>query len=443
MAGSRTRIVVDDSALAARIGGRIRTARLSAGLTQQQLASGRYTKAYISALEKGHAKPSMAALDFIADRLGMPASGFLSEDTRWGRMEADLLLASGHWQEAAAAYDDRLASRPDRSGRADALLGRIEALCRLERGRDAVPLATEAVELLTVLGREPDALLATYWLAYAHAQAGNPTEARSLLLGLLDRCRDAALPTSADLRVRALMALGAVASDQEDHAAAVTYLEEARVLGAEQDDRRRASMLSLLATSRAEVGDMEGAIRAGLESLSLYRAIEGRLETALLQNNLAVAYLRIGNLARAAEYAADARQLHEADDDRRSLAYVLETEAQIALAAGDTDSALRLSRLAAGHATAAADERALSSALLTIARAHAAAGDTDAALEAYAVTVRALRVSGPLPRLRRALTDWADLLARYGRHREAFDLTREALRASGATNETLAPLHAR
>ncbi|MCY7418471.1 MAG: helix-turn-helix transcriptional regulator, partial [Chloroflexi bacterium] len=336
MAGSRTRIVVDDSALASRIGGRIRTARLAAGLTQQQLATGRYTKAYISALEQGHAKPSMAALDFIAGRLDMPASRFLAEDTRWGRVAADLLLASGRWREAADAYSDQLDRQPDRTGRADALLGLIEALCRLERGRDAVAPATEAVELLVALGRGSDALLAGYWLAYAHAQAGNPVEARSLLLSLLDRCRDTALATSDDLRTRVLMALAAVASDQDDHAAAVTYLEEARALAPEQDDRRRASMLSLLATSRAEVGDMEGAIRAGLESLSLYRAVEARLETALLQNNLALAYLRIGNLERAAGYAADARQVYEADDDRRSLAYVLETEAQIALATGDT-----------------------------------------------------------------------------------------------------------
>jgi len=442
MAGNRTRIVVDDSALASRIGGRIRTARLAAGLTQQQLATGRYTKAYISALEKGHAKPSMAALDFIAGRLDMPASRFLAEDTRWGRVEADLLLASGRWLEAADAYSDQLDLQPDRTGRADALLGHIEALCRLERGRDAVAPATEAVELLVALGRGSDALLAGYWLAYAHAQAGNPIEARSLLLSLLDRCRDTALATSDDLRTRVLMALAAVASDQEDHAAAVTYLEEARALAPEGDDRRRASMLSLLATSRAEVGDMEGAIRAGLESLSLFRAIEARLETALLQNNLALAYLRIGNLERAAGYAADARRLHEADDDRRSLAYVLETEAQIALATGDTTSALGLARRALGHATETADQRARSSALLTIARAHAAADDMDAALEAYAVTAESLRASGPLPRLRRALTEWADLLARLGRHREAFDLTREALQPASLPT-AMAPLLAR
>ena len=42
-----------DRELARRIGQRIREARHRAGLTQQQLAGERYTKAYVSALETG------------------------------------------------------------------------------------------------------------------------------------------------------------------------------------------------------------------------------------------------------------------------------------------------------------------------------------------------------------------------------------------------------
>src|SRR6478735_8458416 len=104
MAGTRTRIVVDDSVLASRIGARIRAARLAAAMTQQQLAAGRYTKAYISALEKGHAKPSMAALNFISQRLGLPASRFLADaNSSWDRLSADLALASGDWLGAADA----------------------------------------------------------------------------------------------------------------------------------------------------------------------------------------------------------------------------------------------------------------------------------------------------------------------------------------------------
>ena len=59
---TRRRATVDDTPLARSIGARIRQARLRAGLTQQQLAGERYTKSYVSALENGSSKPSMAGL---------------------------------------------------------------------------------------------------------------------------------------------------------------------------------------------------------------------------------------------------------------------------------------------------------------------------------------------------------------------------------------------
>src|SRR5918999_5510526 len=93
---TRRRVVVDDSPLAHAIGTRIRRARTAAGLTQQQLAGERYTKAYISALENGLAKPSMAALNFLAPRLGSTASALLADpNPAWARVEADLGLPAG------------------------------------------------------------------------------------------------------------------------------------------------------------------------------------------------------------------------------------------------------------------------------------------------------------------------------------------------------------
>src|SRR5690554_2669691 len=91
-----------DRELARRIGQRIREARLRAGLTQQQLAGDRYTKAYISALETGFARPSMVALTYICERLGMPASHFIDESHPvWTRLEVDMRLAAGDCAAAA------------------------------------------------------------------------------------------------------------------------------------------------------------------------------------------------------------------------------------------------------------------------------------------------------------------------------------------------------
>ena len=88
------------------MGERIRQARTRAGLTQAQLAEGRYTSAYISALERGLAKPSMASLTFLSERLGVSVRDLVAEEQPSASLlEADLLLASGQYNEALDRYD--------------------------------------------------------------------------------------------------------------------------------------------------------------------------------------------------------------------------------------------------------------------------------------------------------------------------------------------------
>ena len=70
-------LAVEDRDIAIAVGQRIRNIRIGLGLTQSQVAGDRYTKAYISALENGLAKPSLAALVFIARRFAVPPSYFL------------------------------------------------------------------------------------------------------------------------------------------------------------------------------------------------------------------------------------------------------------------------------------------------------------------------------------------------------------------------------
>src|SRR6187549_3585590 len=153
------------SPLAIRIGGRLKTARLKAGLTQQQLAGDRYTKAYVSALENALIKPSMVALDYLAGRLGTTASRLMAdEEPAWNRLDVDLKLAAGDWQGALDGYAALLETTTDSEQRAELLRAEAEALARLDRGTEAIAAAGEAVEIFERAGRELDAALAGYWL---------------------------------------------------------------------------------------------------------------------------------------------------------------------------------------------------------------------------------------------------------------------------------------
>lgn len=417
-----------DADLAGRIGERIREARVKAGLTQQKLAEGRYTKAYISALEKGHAKPSMAALNFLADRLGLPAAHFLSgRTTERPRLEADLLLASGRWQEAIDVYDELLEAPIDQQSRAEMLRGQAEALCRLGRGLEAIRPATEAFEAFRALKRDHDAVLAGYWLANAHYLAENSAEARSILRMVLDLVRADGSTVDPDLRIRLLTGASNVETWDGNYEAAIAYLEEARGISTDMDDRRRAGFLAALASAYYDTGDLEGAVRAGNQSLALFRAAEAKHESALIENNLANAYLALGNLSRARELVDGARRQHARTGDDRQMPTILDTEARIELAAGNLDAAIKLADDATRAAEAVDNQKALTDAQVTLARSAVKAGKPALANELFERAANALREHGPRSRLAEVLGEWADLVAETGDHQRAYELTREAL----------------
>ena len=430
----RTRIAATDLEhdaaleLARRVGERIRLARRRAGMTQAQLAGDRYTKAYISALETGITRPSMVALNYVAERLGLPASHFLGDaHPVWTRLEVDMRLAAGDWSGAVEGYRAVLDGSLNDMSRAEALRGLAEAEARLDHGRDAIAAAAEAVRLFNDLGRVTDAALARYWLAYGTYLTDNEADARSQLQALLVLVRGG-LRVEPDFEMRLLTALAAVESRVGEHARSLAYLEEARGLADDLDDRRRANFLFNLAISYRESGDVEGAIRVGQQGLALYRAAGAPFESATIENDLALAYLATGNLQRATELASEAHAQFEAAGDDRFLAAVLDTEAQIALAGGKHDRALALASRSHRLARDTANRLAEFAALLTAARIQRAKGDREAAEQRYAAAADLARAGSGHGRLRELLGEWADLRAEAGDYQGAYTLTAEAVK---------------
>ncbi|MGZ6273323.1 MAG: helix-turn-helix domain-containing protein [Candidatus Limnocylindrales bacterium] len=427
---SKTRPRVDDSPLARQIGERLRRTRLAAGLTQQQLAEGRYTKAYVSALENGLSRPSMAALNFFSNRLAIPASKLINDEpAAWARLEADLALASGRWDDAIAAYRDLLESTVTREARAELMSGLAEALIREGKGREATPFAAEAARIFHAANREAEAALSEYWLAAAHYLQENGAESKALLQSLLSRVR-AGLRVEPDFELRLVMALSSNESREDNHVAALAYLEEVRGLADSLDDRRRANYLHDLAYSYRETGDFEAAVRSGIASLELFRRVEADRDTANLENDLALSYLALGNTVKATELATSSRDRLESLGDDWLLSHVLDTQARIALASGAGERAAAAAQEALVVAERASNLKASVDALLTLARAKASLGENAAALEANGRAGELARQLGNASLTRKALREWADALAAAGQHEQAFAVMREALAAS-------------
>ncbi len=424
---SRTRPRIDDTPLAREMGERLKKARLSAGLTQQQLAEGRYTKAYISALENGLSRPSMAALNYLSGRLSITASKLLNDQpAAWARLEADLALACGRWDDAVTAYGELLGSATSKATRAELLAGLAEALYRHGKGSEAATAAAEAAQIFHKANREHEAALAEYWLSAAQYQLENTVEAKALLHSILARVR-AGLLVEPDFHLRLIMALAATESRDGNHAVALAYLDEVRAVADGLDDRRRATYLHDLAYSYRQTGDFEAAVRSGIASLELFRKVESERETATLENDLALSYLALGNTTRAAEMITSARATLVRLHDEWTLSHILDTQAQIALARGAADEAATVAAAAIEHAERTRNSKAVVNSLLTLGHAQTSLGDSDAALAAYERAGTMARELGSPALVRKALREWADALARAGKHEQAFTVMRDAL----------------
>src|SRR5438093_5467367 len=145
-----------------RLGERLRQLRVAAGMTQSELAGERFSKEYVSQIERGKTRPTGETIAWLASRLdvdpGYLANG-VSTDKR-GRVEATLTraeaLAEAHRYEEAVAEFEQI--RPDvaatGAGELEARLLSGEAWARMHMGqlREALDLLARA---RTVTQHEP------------------------------------------------------------------------------------------------------------------------------------------------------------------------------------------------------------------------------------------------------------------------------------------------
>lgn len=347
-------------------------------------------------------------------------------------------LASGDWSAALDAYWALLQRTAGDRERAELLRGMAEALCRLSRGVDAIGPAKESVDLFESCGSAVDEVYAAYWVGYAQYLMDDVGQARATFARLLGRVRSG-IDVHADFEVRLLTAAALVETWDGRDESAFAYMQEARPLVDRLEASRRAAYLMGLARMYQAAGDLEAALLAASDSLSLFCDLDSQADVALLENQLATIYLELGNTTRAEAHVLSARNRAEKADATRLLAHITDTEAQIALARGDLAAALGLVEQALRRADRASNDPARVAALVTRARIELGRGSVRRACASFEEAAAVLRARGPRGRLRQILAQWADILAQAGQHSRANELYREAL---GLGSESLTGLGA-
>src|SRR5215471_9319215 len=349
-----------------RLGERVRQLRVAAGLTQSELAGDRFSKEYVSQIERGKTRPTRETIEWLASRLGVDP-GFLANgvatDER-GRLEAALaraeaLIEAVRNDEAAVEYEllvpaARATGLPELAVRA--LLGAGRTQMRLGALRPALDLLNEArglaessgfsdlerADVLHALGicryqlNSVQTSLALLNEALALAErSGLPCDSlRSSILSWRSRCwrRQRDYEAAREDIERALelaeaandpRTIGAayfqasLVADREGHwVLARNYAERARAAYEELADRVHVGQLTnnlgglnfLLGKTDEAIGLLKEAFGIALDT--------GRdADAAQAVSSLAQIHLRTGNVTLAEEQARHALELLDGHDD--------------------------------------------------------------------------------------------------------------------------------
>ena len=349
-----------------RLGERVRQLRVGAGLTQSELAGDRFSKEYVSQIERGKTRPTAETIEWLAGRLGVDA-GFLANgvgtDDR-ARVEsaltrAETLLEVPRNEEAAEEFETLIAAArttalPDLEVRA--LLGagraqmRIGGLHRaLEHLNEARGLAeaesfsdVERAEVVFALGvcrYQLNSVLTAIGLlneALALAERSRlPSDSlRSNILSWRSRCwrrqrdyeaaredveralqlaEDAADPAT----IGAAYFQASLVADREGHwVLARTYAERARAAYEELSDKVFVGQLTNnLGGLNFLLGKTDEAVALLKEAFGIALETGRDGDAARAVSSLAQIHLRTGNVDQAEEQARHALQLLDGRED--------------------------------------------------------------------------------------------------------------------------------
>lgn len=411
----------------ARIGQRIRRARLERNLTQGELARGIFSVSYISAVERGQIRPSLVALEQLAVRLQVHVAELLSNEHD---AEIDAALAAGEgW--ALTADQTR--------GEATSRLREAQSFIRLGRVELAIPILREMID------QNPaprDLALAHSYLATIYIAQEQLEAARLELLEVLSLAEQSG---DRDLLERSRYELGQVYTwlsqpllALECHRACYDACQR----GIVRDLSFKLDVLSALGQEYLALDAYNEAIQALEEATALSNKVSHREGLGSVFRALADAYHARGEAARAKRYALHSIQSYEEAGDRRQAAHMHTWLGRAYLESNQLEDAEAHMDMAHDTARKLEDPHGLAEAARSLSTLHLRRKEYDAA-EAQAL--EALAAGEDDPRLRaEALLALGEVLQARGKRRDAEKLIRDALESleSAEPARNLAPTFA-
>jgi tetratricopeptide (TPR) repeat protein len=424
-----------------RLGERLRQLRVAAGLTQSELAGERFSKEYVSQIERGKTRPTAGTIEWLADRLGVDA-GFLAsgvatdERTRieGALTRAEALYEAQEDEEAADAFEPlpaaaRATGVPELQVRA--LVGSGLAKMRIGNHRAALELLNEAraiseAEAFSDVERA-DVLLR---LGGCRVQLNSIQTALGLLNEALGLAERSGLPCDA-LKANILSWRARCWLIQRDYQAAKEDVERALELAHGVDDLRTVGAAYFQASL---VADREGrwvlARNYAERAREAYAQLADRVHVGQLTNNLGGLNFLLGNTEDAIELLKEAFSIALEAGQDADAGRAVSSLAQVHLRTGDVEQAEKQAR----HALELLDGRVdytdeAGNAQLVLGRALLEQDRLDEAEAAFAAAEASFGELGSASHRAAGWMARGDLAARRGEHERAAELYRTAAEA--------------
>jgi tetratricopeptide (TPR) repeat protein len=410
-------------------------------MTQTELAGERFSKEYVSQIERGKTRPTLETIEWIAARLGVD-SGFLatgvSSDQR-GRVEASLaraeaLTTADEHAEALEVYD-AIRSAVAATGLAElevrALNGEAGARVMLGEVRQSLELLSRARELTeSPRFSDLDRAEVLYRIGVCRYKLSSVATAIALLNEALQLAERSGLPCDL-LRANILQWRSRCYRRQRDYQAAHEDVERALELAEAVDDPRVRAHAYFQASVAAERDGHWLLARSYAErAKAQYEEIADRANVGKLLNNLGGINFLLGNASDAVRYLKDAFATALEVGSESDAAYAVSSLAQVHLRIGDLGAAEEQARHALkllGGREDVLDE--IGNAQLVLGRTLLEQGRLDEAEVAFRDAQQSFDQLSSLSHRANAWIARGDLAARRGDDRTAAHLYRQAAEA--------------
>jgi tetratricopeptide (TPR) repeat protein len=338
--------------LGARLGDRLRLLRVAAGLTQTELAGDRFSKEYVSQIERGKTRPTADTVEWLAQRLNVDPA----------------FLSSG------VSTDER--------SRVEALLTRAEALSNGYRYKEAITAFEEAREAVSATNSIELDVRARSGESWVRLQDGDVRTAIELLNGARALAEGS---TFSDVdRAAIVFRLGVARWKLGSASTAVALLKEALALAEGSGlpcDGLRSDIYHWLSRSHRRQRDFEAAREDAERALELAQGLDDRRKMADAYFQASLVAERTGHWVLSRTYAEKAKSLFQELDDERTVGRLLNNLGGLSLLLGKPHEAIE--QLKASFAVAVeTDEQAdAGQAVNGLATVHLHLGDWEAAEE--------------------------------------------------------------